>query len=313
MAEYRYSKDHIGETHYADFFRDRDEYGWEVAMERLVTRKDIIKPQKIPTFLSDQRRNDFIFLLPLGPDTVALDYGSGWGNTSFTLAQYCKQVVAMEADPGRLRFSAAHFHHRGANNILPVRSGNALSLPFGDNTFDLVIMNGVLEWTPRSIDGPPEDVHRKVLSEVRRVLKPGGTLQISIENRYGYDYLLGKRDHHCGGLRWAPFLPRPLANLYSWLWLRQPYRTWFYSYRRLREVMTAAGFTGTQIYSYFRNHVRYSHMYLLDDEENVARKAHEILAVQRTRWKDRLAYRLGTALRRFRWIAQDYMVVTRKG
>lgn len=309
---YRYSKDHIGTQHYDEFFRNLDAHGWKTAMDRLMTLQDIIKPQKISMFLSDQRRNDFIFLLPLGEESVVLDYGSGWGNTTFTLAPYCKQVVAMEADHGRLRFSAAHFAHRGVYNVTPVRSGNALSLPFRDNSFDAVIMNGVLEWTPRSINGPPEEVHKQVLTEVRRVLKSNGTLQISIENRFGYAYLLGKRDHHCGGLRWAPFLPRPLANLYSWLWLRQPYRTWFYSYGRLREVISGAGFGDTQIYSYFHNHVRYSHMYLLDDEANVSRKAHEILANQRVTWKDRLAYRLGCRLRQFRWIAQDFMVVTKK-
>jgi ubiquinone/menaquinone biosynthesis C-methylase UbiE len=312
MAEYRYSKDHIGEQHYADFFRDLDDHGWDEAMQRLTSRKDIIKPHKIPLYLSDQRRNDFIFLLPISPETVALDYGSGWGNTSYTLSRYCKKVVAMEADPGRLKFATAHFRHRGADNITPIQAGNGTSLPFEAETFDLVIMNGVLEWTPRSINGNPEDVHRRVLAEVNRVLKPGGTLQISIENRFGYDFLLGKRDHHCGGLRWVPFLPRPLANLYSWMWLRQPYRTWFYSYGALRRFVSTAGFSSTKVYSYFKNHVRYSHMFLLDDEENVARKFKEIESSQRLTWKDRLAYRLGVRLGMFRWIAQDFMVISQK-
>ena len=51
----------------ADFFRDRDDLGWEEAMDRLVARPDIIKPQKIPVFLSDKRRNDFVFLLATFP------------------------------------------------------------------------------------------------------------------------------------------------------------------------------------------------------------------------------------------------------
>jgi SAM-dependent methyltransferase len=310
--KYRYPKDHIGPAHYEDFFQDCAAHGWEEAIRRLTSRPDIMKPQKVMQFLRDQRRNDFVFLLPVAPTAVVLDFGSGWGNTSYTLSEYCHYVVALEADIARQRFAAAHFTHSGASNILPVAGGRGVALPFADSTFDIILMNGVLEWTPQSLPGRPDAVHRRVLEEVRRVLKPGGTLQISIENRYGYDYLLGKRDHHCGGLRWAPFLPRALANLYSWFWLRRPYRAWFYSCRELDALLRDAGFGETRTYSYFRNHVRYSHLYGLGNSRNVARKGREILVTQKTSWKDRLGYRLGIRTGLFHWIAQDFMVITRK-
>lgn len=312
MANYRYSRDHVGEKHYADFFRDRDAVGWTEAMSRLLARADIIKPQKIPTFLRDQRRNDFIFMLPLTPETVALDYGSGWGNTSFTLSHYCRQVVAMEADAGRLRFAAAHLRHAGADNVLPIQSGNALSLPFPDETFDIVVMNGVLEWTPRSIDGRPDEVHHRVLAEVRRVLKPGGALAVAIENRYSYKWLTGIRDNHAGGLRWAAVLPRGLASLYSRVLLGHPYRTWFYSYPTLRKLFAGCGFADCALYSYHPNHVTYRNLFRIDEDANARRVLREILRLPQLSWRDRLAYRAAAAGIPYRWIAHDYMAISRK-
>ncbi|MEL0113890.1 MAG: class I SAM-dependent methyltransferase, partial [Rickettsiales bacterium] len=239
-TKFRYGKDHMEEAYYADFFRDCESDGWIVAMDRLTSRPDIIKPQKISEFLSNQKRNDFVFLLPIGPGGSALDYGSGYGNTSFTLSHYCERVVAVEADRQRLRFSAAHFSHAGARNILPMAGGGSTSLPFEDESFDTVVLNGVLEWTATTIEGHPRDVHLSLLKEIRRVLRPSGSVAISIENRYSYKWFTGIRDHHAGGLRWVSFLPRRLADIYSRVRLRRPYRTWFYSYRALIRLLSEA-------------------------------------------------------------------------
>jgi ubiquinone/menaquinone biosynthesis C-methylase UbiE len=311
-SAYRYTKDHVGDRHYSDFFRDRDDLGWEEAMDRLIARPDIIKPQKIPVFLSDKRRNDFVFLLPLSRQATVLDFGSGWGNTSFTLSHHCKQVVAMEADAGRLRFSAAHFKHAGANNILPVQSGNARNLPFPDSSFDIVIMNGVLEWTPRSIEGNPNKVHQLVLEEVNRVLKPGGTLAVSIENRFSYKWLTGIRDHHAGGLRWASCIPRWLANIYSWIRLQKPYRAWLYSAKKLRKLFRESGFPDVTIQSYHPNHVTFRYIFGIDSDKNSLRFLRTILDQSRLPWRDRLAYRLAVAGIPYRWIAHDYLAISRK-
>lgn len=49
--------------------------------------------------------------------------------------------------------------------------GNALSLPFADGTFDKIICSEVLEHIPS---------YRQALKEISRVLKPGGTLAVSV-------------------------------------------------------------------------------------------------------------------------------------
>lgn len=311
-TKFRYGKDHMTEEHYADFFRDCEAHGWPDAMERLVGRDDIIKPKKIPEFLSNQKRNDFIFLLPIGPESAVLDYGSGWGNTSFTLSHYCGRIIAVEADRQRLRFSAAHFSHAQAENILPMAGGGATTLPFADNSFDAVILNGVLEWTATTIPGHPREVHLTLLKEIRRVLRPGGHVAISIENRYSYKWLTGIRDQHAGGLRWVSFLPRKLADLYSRIRLRRPYRTWFYSYHALIDLLQEAGLGDGSIYSYHPNHVTFTHLFRIDNDADARRMIRELRTVYKLAWRDRLVYALATAGVPYRWVAHDYLAVASK-
>ena len=86
----------------------------------------------------------------------------------------------------------------GVDNIFPVASP-IKSLPFSDNFFDLVILNGVLEWVALDEDTileqhwdgkragktsyrkTPEEMQIEVLKELRRVLKPDGFLYIAIK------------------------------------------------------------------------------------------------------------------------------------
>ncbi len=49
--------------------------------------------------------------------------------------------------------------------------GNALTLPFADNAFDKIVCSEVLEHIPN---------YRQALSEISRVLKPGGTFAVSV-------------------------------------------------------------------------------------------------------------------------------------
>jgi ubiquinone/menaquinone biosynthesis C-methylase UbiE len=243
---------------------------------------------------------------------VVLDYGSGWGNTSFTLSYSCRTVIGMDTDINRLRFSSAHFAQNSRSNIACVAAGNAPHLPFQDSTFDAVIMNGVLEWTPANTPGIPEEVHRRILGEVWRVLKPGGALQVSIENRYGYMYFLGKRDNHSGGLRFVTFLPRWLSQIYSRVILGRDYRTWLYSFAQLKRLMSGSGFAGTEIYTYYPNHVQFRHMFSLENDDTVRRKVDALLESETLKISERCIFYVTRCRAWFRHIAQDYMVVTRK-
>ena len=309
---FRYSLDHLTEDHYQSFFTARETLCWEDAIAELMSRKDIVKPHKISTFLGDRRRNDFIFLLPITSESTVLDFGTGWGNTSLTLAQYCRRVVAMEADRNRLRFANQHFQHRGQTNISPVCAGKGQHLPFADETFDAVIMNGVLEYTPYSAAGSPRDVHRRVLREVRRVLKPGGMILVAIENRFSYRWLTGHRDWQAGGLRWVPFLPRVLANLYSRVVLRKPFRAWLHSYAQLRRLFSDAGLDDITVRGYFPNHVSYTNIFDIGDNDNARRMVNEIRQTKSLPIKERIVYGLAASAIPFRTLVHDFMITGRR-
>jgi SAM-dependent methyltransferase len=62
-----------------------------------------------------------------------------------------------------------------------LRQGSVLSLPFADNSFDLVFSHGVLHHVPEI---------KQAQSEIHRVLRPGGELVIMVYARWSLNYLV---------------------------------------------------------------------------------------------------------------------------
>ena len=179
-----------------------------------------------------------------------LDIGSGWGATVFGLARIAKEVVAFDATSENLRFIDIRRTQMGMHNVHPVQGDLIFYpyLPFPDNYFDVISMVGVLEWLGDAVpDLDPTQVQIQVLDKVRAVLKPDGCLHLAIENRFGYRYFLGQRDEH-SNLRFATILPRSLADRYSRLVRRKPYRVYTHSRFALEKLLRDAGFTRLDMY-----------------------------------------------------------------
>src|SRR5258708_40339964 len=83
------------------------------------------------------------------------------------------------------------------SNVEIVRS-SLWALPFGPESFDLVAMNGVLEWVAEGQPGDPGDLQERALKKVCGLLRPGGALYIGVENRICPEYYIGYLDPHCG-------------------------------------------------------------------------------------------------------------------
>jgi len=182
-----------------------------------------------------------------------LDLGCGWGPLSIGLSEAGCEVVAADMTLPRLAFLSRRCMDEGIENITPICLGDRKSLPFGNEVFDLVVLNGVLEWVPESQTGHPRKLQRAFLAEVRRVLKADGQLFLGIENRYGYGYWLGQREDHTG-LRYGALLPRFLANLYSTVCRRKPYRTYTYSRRGYQRLLEDTGFPVVSFYGAIPNY-----------------------------------------------------------
>ena len=179
-------------------------------------------------------------------DLSTLDLGCGGGGITITLSQACKKIVAMDINAHRVKVTNTRIKNKNITNTFVVRSDGA-HLPFRDNFFSLVIVNGVLEWIPTSHTQNPQKTQFNALAEVTRVLENGGFLYLGIENRYFLSFFFGAVDQH-SQLRFVTLLPRKIANFYSMILKKRPYKTYLYSYWGLIRLLKNAGFPYISFY-----------------------------------------------------------------
>jgi len=98
-----------------------------------------------------------------------LEYGCGPAGISIWLANNHFTTYALDISLAGLKLAEQNRQQHLEASALPLSfvAGNAMQLPFADDSFDFVISNGLLE----HFDEPSL---RKLLPEILRVLKPGG-------------------------------------------------------------------------------------------------------------------------------------------
>ena len=153
-----------------EFLKNAESIGWKEAIGVHIKNLD-------HAYIFDEKRGDWSFLLPLDKDkSVVLDAGSGWGAIIFSLQSMSKKMVALDLFHRKSRFIKIRCQQEDSHNIEPL-TGNVQELPFADNSFDLVILNGVLEWTALfDSNRSPLSIQQEVLKETYRVLKKDGYL-----------------------------------------------------------------------------------------------------------------------------------------
>ncbi|MBN3040846.1 MAG: methyltransferase domain-containing protein [Candidatus Omnitrophica bacterium] len=203
-------------------------------------------------------------MLPLSQDSRVLDAGCGWGTLTFQLAKSYKHVWAFDRSDCGTEFIKIRSKQDKVDNIIPVR-GNVLKLPFCDNYFDLVVLNGVLEWIGQDDESlDPLIVQQRLLKEFFRVLKPKGYLYVGIENRWSATYFLGEPEGHVN-LRFISLLPRFTARAYHRIVKKTPYSVYTHSKRNYVRMFKKAGFNGVSAYSPIPQYHHYSNMVPLDN------------------------------------------------
>jgi ubiquinone/menaquinone biosynthesis C-methylase UbiE len=209
------------------------------------------------SILNWQSRASWLPLLGLRSGAVALDVGSGYGAITHALAVSCAEVYSLEAISHRIEFSRIRMQQEGLSNV-QLMQASATELPIRENSFDLIVLNGVLEWVGQwDTSASPDAIQLRFLQKLHRALKPEGILLVGIENRIGYNFFAGGRDH--SGLPYTGLMPRWLASLVlrhskrpphrSELNARHQYRTYTYSEEGYRRILRKAGFRYPSFYA----------------------------------------------------------------
>jgi SAM-dependent methyltransferase len=106
-----------------------------------------------------------------------LDMGCGAGRHAFELYRRGADVIAFDQDAEELAAVSDMFATMRAMGEVPegaeadVKQGEALQLPFADGEFDRIVAAEVLEHVPDD---------RTAISELARVLRPGGKLSVTV-------------------------------------------------------------------------------------------------------------------------------------
>jgi ubiquinone/menaquinone biosynthesis C-methylase UbiE len=96
-----------------------------------------------------------------------LDIGCGTGVAARYAAGIVGKTTAIDLNAGMI----AHARTLDPENLVEWHEDTILELPFDDDSFDIVVGNQVLQFVPD---------RAKALSEVRRVLAPGGRLALTV-------------------------------------------------------------------------------------------------------------------------------------
>lgn len=117
-----------------------------------------------------QWRKDVIKMVQSAKPATILDIATGTGDLAIMMAKNTNaQITGLDLSAGMLEVGRKKVEAEGLNNRVTMIQGDSENLPFEDNSFDCITVSfGVRNF---------ENLE-KGLSEIRRILKPGGTFII---------------------------------------------------------------------------------------------------------------------------------------
>ena len=122
--------------------------------------------------VSQHARGNPLAIRPLERGATALDIGCGAGMDLLLAARRVGaqgRAIGVDMTPEMRQQARAGAVQCGFMHV-EVREGDATALPVDDESVDVVISNGVLNLVPDK---------QAAIAEIRRVLKPGGRVQIA--------------------------------------------------------------------------------------------------------------------------------------
>jgi len=165
--------------------------GWRTALKERVAKTNPTLYEQI----NDEASADFRFLLPLLPHSKVLDIGGGLRTTAFDLQPHCGSITLVAFFKEQAKFIEIRREQERLTNM-EVVIADRLPLPFAPETFDVIIVNGSLEWMGQIDRGQkPQALYGQFLKQLHQLLKPGGAIYIGTENRFGIRRILNEGVH----------------------------------------------------------------------------------------------------------------------
>lgn len=125
--------------------------------------------------------------MPVIKDQIVLDIACGTGYGAKLMSKEAKKVFGVDVDGKTVEYAKENY---SAVNIT-YKVGSATDIPLADRTVDVVVSYETIEHL---------DDYDKFLSEIKRVLKPGGRLLISTPNE---DEYLHENEFHLHEFRYV--------------------------------------------------------------------------------------------------------------
>ena len=186
-----------------DFYKGEDKYSdGDIENDILEYLKTTPESELETIFKKDNRWPVFYHLSPIRQnilnwyniekDASVLEIGAGMGALTGILCQKAGSVTAVELS--NRRADAIYARHSHYDN-LKIIVGNLNDIKF-EEKFDYITLIGVLEYAKMFTEGATP--YQTFISNIKKLLKPGGKLLIAIENRYGLKYFCGASEDHTG-------------------------------------------------------------------------------------------------------------------
>jgi ubiquinone/menaquinone biosynthesis C-methylase UbiE len=139
-------------------------------------------------------------------DSDVLEVGCGLGTDAVNFARRGARYTGVDLTEASIELVKGRFDFEGL--AADLRVADAETLPFTDDTFDLVYSHGVLHHTPDT---------QRAINEVHRVLKPGGTAMVMLYHKNSYNYRVNIMTFRRMGVRvlgfdWGPGLVHRLTG-----------------------------------------------------------------------------------------------------
>ena len=169
---------------------------------------------------------------PPRPDARVLDVGSGPGLATIRAARKYPSatIIGVDYSPEQVRAARRNLRKNPVPNCSFIL-GNAMELPFEDNSFDMVISIASIKHWPDGVRG---------LREISRVLKPGSEAHI------------GEADRECNSLD----LDRFISNFAAPWWVNKRLVGWYlrstvfgksYNCAEAERMAVEAGFAAVKV------------------------------------------------------------------